>query len=225
MPEWTQPDEMRKAKVLIASAREMEDRHRLEGLSDVEKMTCHAVSHAAFLYSVAHAEAWANQLIHSAKIGLYYMWGTDDRGRNIEPPTEAQNALVELSEKGNWRPDAIARWNSILAAFDKPPIDTGSGRGQDFKLCIKIRNQLIHPTPQLFAPHGHTVALGSEDALAKTTQAVLGKRDNISLSPLFDENHPFLPMQFLSASACEWAARTSDRIVLDAFRSIGAVID
>jgi len=132
------PDEMRKAKLLIEESKRMEERYIRDGLSDVERMTCHALNHDSFIYSIAHAEAWANQILMSAKFGLFYMWGSDEHGRDIQPPAAAQEGLVGLAKITHNRPDALTRWNQILDVFGQASIDSGSGVGQDFKLCIKV---------------------------------------------------------------------------------------
>lgn len=219
MPVWTHPEELNRAKVLIEEAKRMETRHRSEPLKGSERLMCHALCHAAFVYSVAHAEAWANQLIGCARYQMWYLWGTAEKV-DAEPPILAQQALRRLADNDDRRSDALQRWNAILDAFGMTHVDMSRGDGQDFKLCIKVRNRLVHPVPQLFAPPGHTIPVDEEDPLARTVRSALGKR-NLPLSPLFDETAPFFPNQFLSSGTAEWAARTSDRVVAWALTSIG----
>lgn len=147
---------------------------------------------ASILASVAFLDASVNELFASAK-----HYNLREVGASLQPSDRAAlTAAAEMLSANR----LLDRFQLALLLLGRPPFDIGTEPYQDAALLVRLRNGLVHYTPQ-FRPGASSEPTVSAEA--RWLRGLESKR--FSANPFTGEANPFFPDRCLGHGCTTWA--------------------
>jgi hypothetical protein len=147
---------------------------------------------ASILTSVAFLEASVNELFASTKHE-----NLREVGASLQPSD--RSALTAATEmlSGN---RLLDRFQLALLLLGRPPFDIGAEPYQDVALLVRLRNELVHYTPQF------RLGTNSEPTVSAEARRLRGlESKKFSTNPFTGEANPFFPDRCLGHGCTVWA--------------------
>ena len=163
---------------------------------------------ASILASVAFLEASVNELFASTKHE-----NLREVGASLQPSD--RTALTAATEmlSGN---RLLDRFQLALLLLRRPAFDIGAQPYQDAVLLVRLRNELVHYTPQFRSGASSEPTLSAE---AKWLRCLESKR--FSINPFTGEGNPFFPDKCLCHGCTMWAWNAAVTFCDSFFNEIG----
>jgi nucleotide-binding universal stress UspA family protein len=207
---------------LARMTKEIEDAAQsAEGLE--RETSCNRVieySAAAVVMSVAAVEATVNELLGMAERRIRPKLSVFAHSAlHSDPiPQEAHKKWAAWWKlDGNERADIATKIDAVLEGATGSTLNRGRGIGQDIKLLIALRNDIVHAKPSL-RPFGRSLFANERDKLEQ------GLRSKFLPNSLVPKHAPYLWHECLGSGCARWAVLTEAGMTNELFERVGVRI-
>lgn len=157
---------------------------------------------SCIMLSVSHLEAYINELLYDVidehaigDVGEHLSGDQLDQLRILADQVLVDKRLmVSIPE----------RYQYFLRFVGVQQFDRGSNPYQSAEILTKVRNDLVHYTPESTISYVRDSTKYSDQKLKKLLRSA-----NLGTNPFANTNSPFFPTKCLSFAMCQWATRSA----------------